>query len=143
MTDNVQNDEEKISDFAKQRAKFKQELDAKDSEIANLKAQILSNKKSYFKNTLASQGYDGDFDDFADKYAENLEIEEMVALYNGTFGWPKVQEPSSQEPSKPTIPTIWPKSIIGTNPIGDKKDFSNMSSEEMIQWGKSHPEIFW
>lgn len=58
MTDNENLDgteEKKLSDYAKQRLKYKEELDAKDKVIADLKAQIVSNKKAYFKNTLASQ----------------------------------------------------------------------------------------
>lgn len=58
MTDNEQLDgteEKKLSDYAKQRLKYKEELDAKDREIAELRSQIVANKKAYFKSTLTNQ----------------------------------------------------------------------------------------
>lgn len=58
MTDNENlNDdgEKKLSDYAKQRLKFKEELDAKDQQIASLKAEITANKKAYFINTIQGQ----------------------------------------------------------------------------------------
>jgi hypothetical protein len=58
MTDNENLDEtegKELSGYAKQRAKYKEELDAKDREIAELRSQIVANKKAYFKSTLANQ----------------------------------------------------------------------------------------
>lgn len=46
-----------MSDYAKQRAKHREELEAKDATIASLRAEIKENKKTFFKNTLTSQGY--------------------------------------------------------------------------------------
>lgn len=151
MTDNVQLDDERdLSGYAKQRLKFKEELEAKDVEIANLRAQLTANKKDFFKSTLTMQGYKGEFDEFADKYAENLGIDEMVALYKGAFGWP--QTPAQAEAPKQSeaqvweqpTPTIWPKSIIGTNPIwqDQPKDFESMTAEEMKARWMAHPELF-
>ena len=113
MTDNEQLDEtegKELSGYAKQRAKYKEELDAKDQEIANLKAQIVSNKKAYFKNTLASQGFKGEFDEFADKYADKLELDEMVSLYKGTNGAPvqqtSAQQQAPEQPAEQQAPSI-------------------------------------
>ena len=100
MTDNEQLDEtegKELSGYARQRAKYKEELEAKDKVIADLKAQIVSNKKAYFKNTLTSQGFKGEFDEFADKYADKLELEEMVALYVGNNGAPVQQQQVQQQ----------------------------------------------
>lgn len=58
MTDNENLDEaegKELSGYAKQRAKYKEELDAKDQQIAQLKAEITANKKAYFINTLQNQ----------------------------------------------------------------------------------------
>lgn len=105
MTDNEQLDEtegKELSGYARQRQKYKEELEAKDKVIADLKAQIVSNKKAYFKNTLASQGFKGEFDEFADKYADKLELEEMVALYVGNNGGPvqpQAVEGTTEEPT--------------------------------------------
>ena len=150
MTDNENLDEaegKELSGYAKQRAKYKEELDAKDQQIAQLKAEITANKKAYFINTLQNQWYKGEFNEFADKYAENLWIEEMVALYKGQH-WLQAPQQSvgqgEQANLEPQQPQIWPKSIIWQNPIGgdQPKSFNEMSLEEMKARGRSHPEIF-
>lgn len=146
MTDNENLDEaegKELSGYAKQRAKYKEELDAKDQTIAQLRAEITANKKAYFVNTLQSQWYKGDFNEFADKYAENLWIEEMVALYKWQ-NWLITQQPTAQsETVKPAEQEIWPKSIIWQNPIGgdQPKRFEELSVEEMKAWWRAHPEI--
>jgi hypothetical protein len=58
MTDNENLDEtegKELSGYARQRQKYKEELDAKDKVIADLNAQLIANKKLYFKDTLARQ----------------------------------------------------------------------------------------
>lgn len=95
MTDNENLDEtegKELSGYAKQRAKFKEELDAKDQVIAQLKGEIKANKVAYFKDTLTSNGYKGNFDEFADKYADNLDVNEMLSLYVGMNGGAPVQQ---------------------------------------------------
>ena len=148
MTDNENLDEtegKELSGYARQRQKYKEELDAKDKVIADLKAQIVSNKKAYFKNTLASQWFKGEFDEFADKYADKLELEEMVALYVGN-NWAPVQQATAEQPvAEPTAEasTIWPRSIIWQNPIGGQfKSAQDMSIDELKERGRQHPEIF-
>lgn len=149
MTDNENLDDaegKELSWYAKQRAKFKEELEAKDATIASLRAEIKENKKAFFKNTLTSQGYKWDFEEFADKYADNLGLDEMVALYKWAYGQPEVQQPQvdpyqSQEPQQPTI---GPKSVIWQNPIDGQqpKNFQDLSIEEMKARWRQHPEIF-
>lgn len=149
MTDNENLDEtegKELSGYARQRQKYKEELDAKDKVIADLKAQIVSNKKAYFKNTLASQWFKGEFDEFADKYADKLELEEMVALYVGN-NWAPVQQATVEQTvtEQPTAEasTIWPRSIIWQNPIGGQfKSVQDMSIDELKERGRQHPEIF-
>lgn len=151
MTDNEIQDgteERKLSDYAKQRQKHKEELDAKDQVIADLKAQLVANKKQYFKDTLTNHWFKGnDFDEFADRYADKLELNEMVALYVGNNWWAvqqQVQQPDTATEPQQQAPTIWPKSIIWTNPIGgdQPRDFNDLTAEEMKEWGRQHPEIF-
>jgi hypothetical protein len=42
----------------------------------------MSTKKNFFPRSLKAEGYEGDFDSFADKY-QDLDVDEMVALYKG------------------------------------------------------------
>jgi hypothetical protein len=58
-----------------------------DGQISDLQAKLdaeiagrAADKKLYFGNTMKSKGYEGDFNDFADKYS-NLSIDDMVSLY--------------------------------------------------------------
>lgn len=144
--ENLNDDEGKeLSWYAKQRAKYKEELDAKDQKIASLEAQLTANKKAYFLDSIQREWYKGDFNEFADKYAGNLDIGEMVALFKGTHGGVQTVQPANPEAwaPEPQQPQIWPKSIIGQNPIdGDQpKNFSDLSVEEMKAWWRAHPEI--
>lgn len=154
MTDNENLDDTKqMSDYAKQRAKHKEELDAKDQEIAQLKDQLKANKVAFFKDALTKQGYKGNFDEFADKYADTLDVNEMLSLYAWMNGGAPVQQqanpgnasaPADNGSEGDKQPQIWPKSVIGQNPIsGDQpKDFNDLTVEEMKARGKAHPEIF-
>lgn len=149
MTDNENLDDadstKGMSDYAKQRAKHREELEARDATIASLRAEIKENKKAFFKNTLASQGYKWDFEEFADKYADNLGLDEMVALYKWAYGNPEVQVPQGQpEQQEPQQPTIGPRSVIWQNPIDGQQPrrFEDLSIEEMKARWRQHPEIF-
>ena len=150
MTDNENLDEtegKELSGYAKQRAKYKEELDAKDREIAELRSQIVANKKAYFKSTLTNQWFKGEFDEFADKYADKLEIDEMIALYVGNNGAPvQTAQPAAtaEQPATEQPASIWPKSIIWSNPIGgdQPKSVDELTVEEMKARGRAHPEIF-
>lgn len=157
MTDNEnQDDTKQMSDYAKQRAKHKEELDAKDQEIAQLKGQLKANKVAFFKDSLTKQGYKGNFDEFADKYADTLDVNEMLSLYAWMNGGSPVQQPQANpgnasdtsthgvQSNGDSQPQIGPKSVIWQNPIqGDQpRDYNDLSVEEMKARGKQHPEIF-
>jgi hypothetical protein len=47
-----------------------------------LKSANAATKKNFFERSLKAEGYEGDFNQFADKYAD-LDVDEMVALYKG------------------------------------------------------------
>lgn len=123
MTD-IENDstdwEKVLSDFAKLRAslKTKYEWQIKDlqKEIDTLKWQRLEDKKNFLGNSLSSQGYWlDDFDEFTSKYWD-MELEEMEALYKWMH-WP-IETKSATTESQQTN-TIWPKSVIWSNPSLD------------------------
>jgi hypothetical protein len=87
MTDieNLEDGEEKKeSVYAKLRASLKEKYEGQitdlQNKIASLEASNAAAKKSFFSRSLKSEGYDGNFDEFADKYS-NLDVDEMVALY--------------------------------------------------------------
>jgi hypothetical protein len=114
--------------------------------IADLNAQLIANKKLYFKDTLARQWFKWDFDEFADRYADKLELNEMVALYVGNNGAPvqqvTVDQTATEQPTT-EAPTIWPRSIIWQNPIGEQyKSVQDMSIDELKEYGRQHPEMF-
>ena len=136
MTDNEilnDNEEKELSWYAKQRAKYKEEIDAINAKYEAEKAGRIQDKISYFKNTLSSQGYKGDFDEFANKYAWNLWLDEMVALYKWINGAATTPAPAGQPQQQQEEPKLWPTSVVWTNPIGgdQAKDFSQLSLEEM------------
>jgi len=136
MTDNEilnDNEEKELSWYAKQRAKYKEEIDAITAKYEAEKAGRIQDKISYFKGTLTSQGYQGDFDEFANKYAWNLWLDEMVALYKWINGAATNTAPAVQPQQQQEEPKLWPTSVVWTNPIGgdQAKDFSQLSLEEM------------
>jgi hypothetical protein len=58
MTDNENLDDAEgkdLNNYQKQRLKFQEKLDAKDARIAELEAKLVADKKTYFKNALASR----------------------------------------------------------------------------------------
>lgn len=146
MTDNetLDTEEKELSWYAKQRAKFKEELDAVNAKYEAERQWRIQDKVAYFKNTLSSQGYKWDFDEFANKYAENLSLDEMVALYRGTNGAVQVATQTVQPEQTQTEAQIWPKSVIWTNPIGgvETKDFNSLTLDEMKAWWRANPQIF-
>ena len=136
MTDNEilnDNEEKELSWYAKQRAKYKEEIDAITAKYEAEKAGRIQDKISYFKGTLSSQGYQGDFDEFANKYAWNLWLDEMVALYKWINGAATTTAHAVQPQQQQEEPKLWPTSVVWTNPIGgdQAKDFSQLSLEEM------------
>lgn len=147
MTDNenldVTEEWKELSWYAKQRAKFKEELDAVNAKYEAERQARIQDKIAYFKNTLSSQGYAWDFDEFAGRYAESLNLDEMVSLYkgmNGTVQTTQATAPSIQEQDT----QLWPKSVIWTNPIGgdQNKDFNSLSLEEMKAYWRANFHSF-
>lgn len=125
MTDIVNDDstdwEKVLSDFAKLRAslktKYEWQIKELQKEIDNLKWQRLEDKKMFLENSLNSQGYKlDDFDEFTNKYWE-MELEEMEALYKWMHG--AVVTNSSTTTESQQTNTIWPKSVIWSNPSLD------------------------
>lgn len=147
MTDNEilnDNEEKELSWYAKQRAKYKEEIDAINAKYEAEKAGRIQDKISYFKNTLSSQGYQGDFDEFANKYAWNLWLDEMVALYKWINWAVQATAPAGQQQQQQEEPKLWPTSVVWTNPIGgdQAKDFSQLSIEEMKAYGRQNFHSF-
>jgi hypothetical protein len=77
-------EEKKESGYAKLRASLKEKYEGQindlQNKIASLEASHVATKKNFFSRSLKSEGYEGNFDEFADKYS-NLDVDEMVALY--------------------------------------------------------------
>ena len=143
MTD-IENDstewEKVLSDFAKLRAslKTKYEWQIKDlqKEIDTLKWQRLEDKKSFLSNSLNQQGYKlDDFDEFTTKYGE-MELDEMEALYKWMH-WPIESKPATTESQQAN--TIWPKSVIWTNPSldGEWTKPEDMNLDDYYKYAKS------
>lgn len=141
MTDIEENDstdwEKVLSDFAKLRAslktKYEWEINSLKKEIEQLKWQRFEDKKTFLRSSLNQQGYKlDDFDEFAEKYW-NLDSDEMEALYRGMH-W-TVEQPVVTEQTK----TIWPRSVIWTNPSLDweEKRPEDMSLDEYYQYAQS------
>ena len=128
-------EEQKKSGYAALREKHSQEmseLQAKlDAEIAGRAAD----KKLYFGNTMKSRWYDGDFNEFADKYS-SLSIDDMVSLYEWQHGKSTVVQAETPNNTEST----WAKSVIEwanpTTEVGGKK-MSEMNTEELLQFAKT------
>lgn len=128
-------EEQKKSGYAALREKHSQEmseLQAKlDAEIAGRAAD----KKSFFGDLMKGKGYEWNFDEFADKYS-SLSINDMVSLYEGQNGKPKVTQ--AEQPT--ATESTWAKSVIEwanpTTEVGGKK-LSEMNTEELLQYAKT------
>ena len=129
-------EEQKKSGYAALREKHAQEMSELQAKLDEQIAGRAADKKIYFGNTMKSRGYDGDFNEFADKYS-SLSIEDMVSLYEWQHGKPAVTttaEAPKQEES------TWAKSVIEwanpTTEVGGKK-LSEMNTEELMQFAKT------
>lgn len=136
---------EKKSWYAALREKHSQEmadLQAKlDAEIAARAAD----KKAYFGNMMKGKGYDGNFDEFVDKYS-SLSIDDLSALYEGQ-NW-KPAPATTTTATTTTQPDLsganasneGPKSVIAwanpTTEVGGKK-LSEMNTEELLNYAKT------
>lgn len=120
MTDietNEDVEEKKESWYAKLRASLKEKYEGQindlQAKITELESSHASTKKQFFNRALKAEGYEWNFDDFADKYS-NLWIDEMVALYKGLNGVKTASTPeqSAEQPKE----ELWAKSVLWTNP---------------------------
>ena len=140
MTDmeNIDSTEEKKNHWAAMREKY-------DGQISDLQAKLdaeiagrAADKKLYFGNTMKSKGYEGDFNDFADKYS-NLSIDDMVSLYEWQHG--KVSVVTEWKPEQPAQQApVWPQSDIAwANPTAEvgQKSLKDMKPDEIIAYAKT------
>ena len=147
MTDNENLDEQEgkqLSGYEKQRQKYQGRIDELQAQLEQERAWRIADKVTYFKSNLASQWYKGDFDEFANKYADKLGLDEMVALYIWTNGAVPAAPAAQWEPQPEPQNVVWPQSVIWYNPIGgdQAKDFSQLSIDEMKARGRANPQIF-
>ena len=117
-------EEKKESGYAKLRASLKEKYEGQitdlQNKIASLEASNAAAKKSFFSRSLKSEGYDGNFDEFADKYS-NLDVDEMVALYKW-MNWVIKKETTQEAPKEDN--TLWSKSVLWTNPTVTQQEDS-------------------
>ncbi len=73
-------EEQKKSGYAALREKHSQEMAALQAKLDAEVAARAADRKIYFGNTMKSRGYEGNFDEFADKYS-SLDINDLVSLY--------------------------------------------------------------
>jgi len=116
-------EEKKESGYAKLRASLKEKYEGQitdlQNKIASLEASHVATKKNFFSRSLKSEGYDGNFDEFADKYS-NLDVDEMVALYKG-MNW-AIKKEVTAEPATQETNTLGSKSVLWTNPTETQKE---------------------
>lgn len=149
MTDNenLENGEDKKpqNNYERQREKFQGKIDELNTQLESEKAGRIADKISFFKSTLTSQWFKGNFDEFAGKYADKLSLDEMVALYKGT-NWVATATTQTTAPeSNEQEQKLGPQSVIqGTNPETRMwgKSFEEMSLEELKERGRQNPQIF-
>ncbi len=139
MTDieeQLEDTEQKKSGYAALREKHSQEMAALQAKLDAEVAARAADRKIYFGNTMKSRGYEGNFDEFADKYS-SLDINDLVSLYEWQ-NWKAVQMQA------PTVneQIVGPQSVIAwanpTTEVGWPK-LNEMTSEQAIQWAKSQP----
>lgn len=112
-------EEKKESGYAKLRASLKEKYEGQindlEAKIKQLEASNAATKKDFFNRSLKSEGYDWDFTEFAEKYA-NLWVDEMVALYKWMNGAAKKEEPKQPAVVEQQPEQLWAKSVLWTNP---------------------------
>lgn len=121
MTDiDLQEDteEKKQSDYAKLRAslreKYEGQINDLEQQVADLKSSHVATKKNFFTRSLKSEGYEGNFDEFAEKY-QDLDVDEMVALYKG-MNWVIKKEVVKEAAPEVEEKQLGSKSVLWTNP---------------------------
>lgn len=143
MTDietNEDVEEKKESWYAKLRASLKEKYEGQindlQAKISDLEAWKAADKKNFFNRILKQEGFEGNFDEFADKYS-NLGVDEMVALYKG-MNW----KPASvtDQPKEETKEELGSKSVLGTNPteVHSGEDVSKMNWQQYLDYVKQN-----
>ena len=125
-------EEKKESWYAKLRASLKEKYEGQindlQSRIQELEASNAMTKKQSFNRALKAEWFEGNFDEFADKYS-TLGIDEMVALYKGLNGSKTTvtePEPNKEQPKE----ELWSKSVLWTNPT----DTQNEVKVDQMNW---------
>lgn len=124
-------EEKKESGYAKLRAslreKYEGQINDLEEQVASLKSANAATKKNFFTRSLKAEGYEWDFWEFADKYAD-LDVDEMVALYkwmNGAIQKKVEAEPQAEEPRQ-----LGSKSVLWANPT----EISQEESVDKMDW---------
>lgn len=119
-------EEKKESWYAKLRASLKEKYEGQindlQSQIEQLKSSHVATKKNFFTRSLKSEGYEGNFDEFADRYAD-LDVDEMVALYKG-MNWVVKKEVRTEAKAEDNNQQLGSKSVLWTNPTETYKEDS-------------------
>lgn len=137
--------EKKESGYAKLRASLKEKYEGQinqlQAEVESLKSSKAADKKWFFNRILQSEGYEGDFTEFADKYSD-LWVDEMVALYKGMNGVIKKEAWASEsvKEEEPKTETLWAKSVLGSNPTTqqDKESVEKMDGKQYLEYLKKN-----
>ena len=143
MTDietNENDEEKKESWYAKLRASLKEKYEGQindlQAKISDLESWRAADKKSFFNRILKGEWFEGNFDEFADKYS-NLGVDEMVALYKGMNGKPaSIPEEPKEEPKE----ELGSKSVLGSNPteVNSGEDVSKMNGQQYLDYIKQN-----
>lgn len=143
MTDietNENEEEKKESWYAKLRASLKEKYEGQindlQAKISDLESGRAADKKSFFNRILKGEGFEGNFDEFADKYS-SLWVDEMVALYKWMNGKPA---PVAEEPKEEPKEELGSKSVLGTNPteVNSGEDVSKMNWQQYLDYIKQN-----
>lgn len=143
MTDietNENEEEKKESWYAKLRASLKEKYEGQindlQAKISDLESGRAADKKSFFNRILKWEWFEGNFDEFADKYS-SLWVDEMVALYKWMNGKPA---PVAEEPKEETKEELGSKSVLGTNPteVNSGEDVSKMNWQQYLDYIKQN-----
>ena len=111
-------EEKKESGYAKLRASLKEKYEGQindlQAQIEQLKSSHVATKRNFFERSLKQEGYEGDFNDFANKY-QDLDVDEMVALYKG-MNWAIKKEVAQEPAEEENTNQLWSKSVLWSNP---------------------------
>ena len=111
-------EEKKESWYAKLRASLKEKYEGQindlQAQIEQLKSSHVATKRNFFERSLKQEGYEGDFNDFANKY-QDLDVDEMVALYKW-MNWVIKKEVAPKPTEEENTNQLWSKSVLGSNP---------------------------